>query len=216
MTVLITGAGRGVGRALFDLYAERGERVIGTCRGDPPTGGEWLQLDVTDPEGFQQLAEDIGTTAVDLLICNAGVYLDRGDRSGDYDAAIWSETLAVNVTGLFLTVQAVLPALRRSDHARIAVISSQLGSSARAAGNGYAYRASKAAAINVALNLSAELAPRIAVGVYHPGWVRTDMGGPSADISVEEAAEGLAKCFGELGPETTGRFLTWDGREHPV
>ena len=216
MRVLVTGAGRGVGRALFEHYAARGERVIGTTRGDPPTGGEWLQLDVTDPEALDNLAAGIGDAALDLLVCNAGVYLDRGDRLGDYDAEVWRETLAVNVTGVFLTVQALLPALRNSARPRVAILSSQMGSSARAAGTAYAYRASKAAEVNIAFNLAAELAPRIAVGVYHPGWVRTDMGGPSAELSAEEAAAALAERFEELGPRTSGRFLTWDGREHPV
>ncbi len=216
MTVLITGANRGIGRGLFDVYAARGERVIGTCRGDPPADGEWLQLDVTEPGGLARVAQDLDGTALDVLVCNAGVFLDRGDRVGDYDAAVWAETLAVNVTGVFLTVQALLPALKRSERPRIAILSSQLGSSARAGGRGYAYRASKAAAVNIALNLAAELAPRIAVAAYHPGVVRTDMGGAQADLSVEEAAAGLAQRFDELGPETTGRFLTWDGRAHPV
>ncbi len=216
MTVLITGANRGIGRALFNLYAARGERVIGTCRGDPPAEGEWLQLDVADPDGLDYLAEELGDTALNLLVCNAGVFLDRGDRLGDYDVAVWAETLAVNVTGTFMTVQALLPSLKRSEWPRVAIIASQLGSSARAAGGDYAYRASKAAAVNIATNLAAELAPRVAVAAYHPGWVRTDMGGGSAELSVEQSAAGLADRFDELGPETTGRFLTWDGRLHPV
>ena len=216
MTVLVTGAGRGIGLALFDHYSARGEHVIGTCRGDPPVPGDWIQLDVTDPDGFEQLAEEVGTAAIDILVCNAGVFLDRGDRLGAYDLAVWSETLAVNVTGVFMTVQALIPALRRSRRPRIAIISSQLASSARAAGNSYAYRASKAAAINLAVNLAAELSPRIAVAAYHPGWVRTDMAGETARLSPEEAAEGLAQRFDELGPETSGRFLTWEGEEHPI
>jgi NAD(P)-dependent dehydrogenase (short-subunit alcohol dehydrogenase family) len=216
MTVVVTGASRGIGRALFDLYSARGTPVIGTCRGDPPGRGEWLRLDVTDAEDLEAMAEAVDDRAVELLVCNAGVFLDRGDRLGDYDAAVWAETLAVNVTGVFLTVQALLPALRRGKRPRVAIVTSQLGSSARAAGTAYAYRASKAAAINVGLNLAAELSPRIAVGIYHPGWVRTDMAGGSADISPEESAEGLALRFEELTPETTGAFLTWDGQAHPV
>ena len=90
------------------------------------------------------------------------------------------------------------------------------GSSERASGNNaFVYRASKAAALNLGRNLAAHLAPNIAVGIYHPGWVQTDMGGTAADIDVSESAKGLAAQFDALSMDTTGKFLTWDGREHP-
>ena len=77
-------------------------------------------------------------------------------------------------------------------------------------------RASKAAALNLGRNLATDLAgDGIAVGIYHPGWVRTDMGGASASISVDESVAGLVARFEELGPESTGCFRTWDGRDHP-
>ena len=77
-------------------------------------------------------------------------------------------------------------------------------------------RASKAAALNLGRNLAADLAPEgIAVGIYHPGWVRTDMGGAAAEIPVAESAEGLLARFAALDMGTTGCFQTWDGRDHP-
>jgi NAD(P)-dependent dehydrogenase (short-subunit alcohol dehydrogenase family) len=91
-----------------------------------------------------------------------------------------------------------------------------MGSSDRANGGSYIYRASKAAATNLGRNLATDLAPRgIAVGIYHPGWVRTDMGGSAADISLDESVSGLMARFDDLSLETTGAFLTWDGRPHP-
>ena len=82
--------------------------------------------------------------------------------------------------------------------------------------NDVIYRASKAAVLNLGRNLAADLkSDGIAVGIYHPGWVRTDMGGGSADISVEEASAGLITRFEDLSLASTGCFLTWDGREHP-
>jgi len=91
-----------------------------------------------------------------------------------------------------------------------------MASHTHASGGSYIYRASKAAALNLGRNLAADLAPEgIAVGIYHPGWVRTDMGGEAAEISVDEAAEGLIARFAALGPQSTGCFQTWDGHDHP-
>jgi NAD(P)-dependent dehydrogenase (short-subunit alcohol dehydrogenase family) len=169
------------------------------------------------PASTAALAEGLGDRAIDLLICNAGVYLDKGmDLATGFPPEAWADTFAVNVTGVFLTVQAVLPHLARSTTPKIAIISSQMGSSDRANGGSYIYRASKAAATNLGRNLATDLAPRgIAVGIYHPGWVRTDMGGSAADISLDESVSGLMARFDDLSLETTGAFLTWDGRPHP-
>jgi len=132
-------------------------------------------------------------------------------------SAAWAGTFDVNVAGVFLTVHASLPHLTRSAAPQIAIISSQMGSSERAKGSSLIYRSSKAAATNLGLNLAATLAPRgIAVGVYHPGWVRMDMGGSGADISLDESVSGLMTQFDALTLDTTGQFLTWDGRPHPI
>jgi len=111
------------------------------------------------------------------------------------------------VAGPYLVTRALLPHVERGTGRRIAIVSSAMGSTAGAKGNAYPYRASKAAAVNVARNLAAELKGRgIAVGAYHPGWVRTDMGGSGADISVEESASGLLARFEALSLATTGVF----------
>ncbi|WP_371059868.1 SDR family NAD(P)-dependent oxidoreductase [Rhodosalinus sp. 5P4] len=210
---VITGANRGIGAALGTGLRDAGWTVSGTAR----AGDGFLPLDVRDPESVGALAARLDSVPVDLLVCNAGIYPDKGESLADgYPAEMWAETFAVNVTGVFLTAQALLPNLQISDAPRIAVISSQMGSSTRAPGGSYIYRASKAAAVNLGRNLATDLAPLgIAVGIYHPGWVRTDMGGARAEIGVEDAARGLIERFGELSVATTGRFLTWDGREHP-
>jgi NAD(P)-dependent dehydrogenase (short-subunit alcohol dehydrogenase family) len=91
-----------------------------------------------------------------------------------------------------------------------------MGSNTRNTGGSLAYRASKAASLNLGRNLANDLAPDgIAVGIYHPGWVRTEMGGDSAEISVEEATSGLVARFAALDLASTGCFQTWDGRDHP-
>ncbi len=217
MTLLITGANRGIGRALFDAYTADGADVIGTSRGTAPTDGRWLTLEVADAASQAAMAKSLDGSPLDLLVCNAGVYLDKGQPlNGGYPAAMWAETFAVNVAGVFQTVQSLLPNLRAAKDAKIAIISSQMASSETASGGSYIYRASKAAALNLGRNLAKDLASDgIAVGIYHPGWVQTDMGGASAAITMDESAAGLTRRFADLSLATTGCFETWDGRAHP-
>ncbi|RYH01113.1 SDR family oxidoreductase [Salipiger sp. IMCC34102] len=214
MTTLITGANRGVGRAMFDLLAETGDEVIGTHRAAPE--GHFLRLDVTDPGSIRAMASDFGDRPLDLLVCNAGIFEDRGMAlENEYPADLWARQFAVNVTGVFLCVQALLPNLRAAK-GKVAIISSQMGSSEIASGGSYIYRASKAAAVNLGRNLAVDLKEDgIAVGIYHPGWVQTDMGGARAAITPDTSAAGLIARFGELSVDTTGAFCTFDGTPHP-
>ncbi len=213
-TLLVTGANRGIGAALAAAARARGDTVIGTAR---TAAYPMLPLDVTDPQAQARLAAALADRPIDVLVCNAGVYPDRNERlDTGYPAAMWAEAFAVNVTGVFLTVQALLPNLRAGRNARVAILSSQMGSTTRAPGGSYIYRASKAAVLNLGRNLASDLkAQGISVGIYHPGWVRTDMGGPGAELDAAAAAAGLLARIDALGPATTGCFETWDGRSHP-
>ena len=212
MRIVITGANRGIGAALAAGYANAGWDVIATSR----NGSTGVALDVSKPESVAAFAGSLSDQPIDLLVCNAGVYDDKGQTLSDgYPAQMWADTFAVNVTGVFLTVQAMLPRLRQADSAKLAIISSQMASHTRAPGGSYIYRASKAAALNLGRNLASDLRPDgIAVGIYHPGWVKTDMGGGAADITVAQATSGLMARFDDLSVETTGCFETWDGRAH--
>jgi NAD(P)-dependent dehydrogenase (short-subunit alcohol dehydrogenase family) len=217
MTALVTGANRGIGAAMLAELRAGGHEALGTTRADPAPDG-LLTLDVANPASQAILAQTLSGRPIDLLVCNAGVYLDSADRLEDgFSADIWAASFAANVTGVFLTVQNLLPNLRAAKGARIAIISSQLGSSAKASGGSYAYRASKAAAVNLALNLAADLRDDgIAVAAYHPGWVQTDMGGAGAAITAAESARGLVAEFGRLNLATTGAFRNWNGTPHPI
>lgn len=212
MHVVITGASRGIGASLAGLYRNAGHKVTGTGRSIAAD----VELDVTRPDDHRAMAETLAGAPIDLLVCNAGVYLDRSEQLADgYNADMWATSFAANVTGVFLSVQSLLPMLRLSKAPKIAIISSQMASHTRAPGGSYIYRASKAAVLNLGRNLSADLRDEgIAVGIYHPGWVQTDMGGGEADISVETSVQGLAQRFEALDLETTGCFETWDGRAH--
>lgn len=211
MHVVITGANRGIGKTLADGYRASGQDVTGTAR----DGSADIRLNVSDPTQQADMAAALDGKPVDLLICNAGVYLDKGQPIDGYPAEMWAQSFATNVTGVFLTIQSLLPNLRKA-RGRIAILSSQMASHTRAPGGSYIYRASKAAALNLGRNLAADLrADGIAVGIYHPGWVQTDMGGPTAQITVDQAAAGLMERFAGLSLDKTGCFETYDGQDHP-
>ncbi|GGL70630.1 SDR family NAD(P)-dependent oxidoreductase [Wenxinia marina] len=210
--ILITGASRGVGAALKSLYETRGETVIGTST----AGGDGLvPLDLRRPD-LGPVTEALGATPLDLLVCNAGIYADRGTRIGDgLPQSMWEEVFAINVFGVYRTIEAVLPNVRAAK-GRIAVISSQMGSSERAGGGSYVYRASKAASLNLGRNLAADLAPEgIALGIYHPGYVATDMTSHRGSVQPDDSAAGLAARFDALSLDTAGEFLSYEGERLP-
>jgi len=218
--ILVAGASRGIGLELVRQAAARGDAVTGTARDRDgmarieQAGGRALRLDVTD-EGALAAAGAAADEPLDLLVCSAGILRGRGGIGAAGNAAEdWRAVLMTNVAGPFLTVRAFLPRVEAA-RGRIAIISSVMGSSERAYGGSYLYCASKAGATNLARNLAKELGPRgIAVGAYHPGWVRTDMGGSGAAISPEESARGLLARFDALSLETTGVFE--DNRGDPI
>lgn len=212
MQILITGASRGIGAGLLDTFRATGDSVTGTARKE--AGGLW-PLDQTDPASIKALAARWGDRPLDLLICNAGIYNDRAITLADYTPAIWAEAFATNITGPALLIGALLPALRAA-HGRIALLSSAMASDARAPGGSYAYRASKAALLNLGRNLSRDLAEDgIAVGIYHPGWVKTDMGGHGAEIDVAQSVAGLTARLATLDLQSSGCFLNHDGAPIP-
>jgi len=227
-TTLITGANRGIGLAMARLATERGDRVLAAARRPGAAlaladlarhnrNVSVLNLDVTDPDEMAAAAAALDDAPIDLLICNAGQYLARGgldDPEYTYDA--WHTMMMTNVAGIFFTVRALLSRLRQAAEPKIAIVSSIMASSEQAPGGAYIYRASKAAATNLARNLAVDLKEQgIAVGAYHPGWVRTDMGGPSASIDVEESAKGLLQRFDALSLATTGVFEDYRGEAIP-
>jgi NAD(P)-dependent dehydrogenase (short-subunit alcohol dehydrogenase family) len=219
--ILVAGASRGIGLELVRQAVARGDEVTGTARNEDgmarieKAGGRALRLDVTD-EAALAAAGAATDGPIDLLVCNAGVLRGRGGINADDNGAdAWAAVLMTNVAGPFLTVRAFLPRIE-SAKGKIAIISSVMGSSGRAYGGSYLYCASKAGATNLARNLAKELAPRgIAVGAYHPGHVRTDMGGAGAAVSPEESARALLARFGALSLDSTGAYEDYKGEPIP-
>ena len=215
--IMIAGASRGIGLEMARQAAARGDKVIAMVRSPEAAkaldgiAAQVLMASVTDEAALAAAAAALNDD-LDLLVCNAGIYRGRGDMNAeDMGADAWADVLMTNVAGPFFVAKAFLPRVE-SKGGKIAIISSVMASSAQAAGNGYIYRSSKAGATNVACNLANELKPRgVAVGSYHPGWVRTDMGGPSAAISPQESAAGLLQRFDALSLDTTGVFEDYAG-----
>jgi len=241
-TIMITGANRGIGFEMTKQAAARGDTIIACARNvmeapalvalarDNPAI-TLLGLDVTAEGDMKQIAAGM-RRKVDLLICNAGVLDSYGGLDDPARNSRAIETvLMTNIAGVYFTVRAFLPHLLMAAETettdsdttkadvmigRIAIISSIMGSQTLSAANAPIYRASKAAATNLARSFAVELAPRgIAVGAYHPGWVRTDMGGPNADVAPADSAAGLLQRFDLLSLETTGIYETYDGTALP-
>ena len=237
--ILITGANRGIGLEMTRQAAQRGDRVIAACR-HPDDAADLKKLaaedglqidiigmDVTDYSAVAAAASQIAsniTSALDLVVANAGQMNARGGlQDPGHTQDNIAASLMTNVAGVFFTARHFLPHLRAAasngrtnNVAKLAVISSQMGSSTRAGISAPIYRASKAAATNLARSLSLELAPdNIAVGAWHPGWVQTDMGGSEAAITPHTSAAGLLSRFDALSMRTSGVFEDYVGTPHP-
>jgi NAD(P)-dependent dehydrogenase (short-subunit alcohol dehydrogenase family) len=215
-TILITGAGRGLGLELARQYAEDGWRVIGTVRKAAPELRESVILDVTDFAQVKQLASRLEGTPIDVLFCNAGISGKRGMALGSFDYGEWEKVLRVNLLGAAAVIEAIADNVAASERKVIAVMSSRLGSIAETSGETLPYSTSKAALNLLAKGLAAELAPRgVIVVALSPGWVKTDMGGAAAPLSAETSVRGLRKVIAGLRRNDSGRFLAYDGSGIP-
>lgn len=227
-TILITGANKGIGLELATRYAESGNTVLACCR-NPAHADELTALvehyDLTvvavavgDDSSVNAMAEQLEDTPIDMLINNAGTIGPKPDRQTAYvmDFEGWAETMNINALAPVRVMHALMANLRAGHNVKVVTISSQLGAIAVDMTMNYAYSASKAA-INKYMKLAAiELGKEnISVGLIHPGWVQTSMGGPGADITPQESAEGIINVIDALNAENNGGFWNWNGEVHP-
>lgn len=224
-TVLISGANRGLGLEFVRQYAADGWKVYAACR-DPRKAAELgrlaagngrievLSMDVANGASVAAAAGRIAGAPIDLLVNNAGVGSPKGQKLGSLDYAAWARVLDINTLGPVRVTEAFLPNLERGGGKKVVTITSKMGSiDDNGSGGSYAYRTSKAAVNMAVKSLSIDLAPRgITCIVVHPGWVRTDMGGPSGLISPEESISGIRRLVARLTPADAGRFFNYDGK----
>ncbi len=227
-TWMITGANRGIGLALTMELLRRGDHVVAAARN--PWGGALgelaaahpaallpLELDVTSDESVAAAKGALDCRPIDVLVNNAGIHGPRGTESAlamDFD--VWREVFEVNVYGPLRVSQALLANVEASSGRKIATITSRMGSIGLNPSGSLAYRSSKAA-VNMAMVVfgNAVRARGVAQLLFHPGWVRTDMGGGGADIAPSESAAGLIATIDASGLAQTNSFRTWQGEPIP-
>lgn len=221
-TILITGAGRGLGLEYAKQFAAEGWRVIGTVR-DAAKGASLAKLgksvevhllDVADRKAIARLAADLKGTAIDVLVCNSGVYGPKDQPFGKTDYAAWEEVMRINVLAPMAVVEAFVPHVAASERKTIVMMSSRMGSITENNGGAPIYRTSKTALNQVMKYLSVELAAKgITVVSVHPGWVQTDMGGPSAPLTPQVSIAGLRGVIKRLKPADSGKFINYEGAQ---
>ena len=224
-TLLITGTNKGVGLELTKIYAARGDTVYAACR-NPAEAGELKAIEgdvnvieavVGDSASVTAMATALDGVAIDVVVNNAGMAGPSFDQQTTYEMDFegWAETFNVNSMGPVRVMQALLPNLRLGNQAKVVPITSQMGALSLDMVAAHAYCASKAAINKFMRMASIDLKKEdIAVGLIHPGWVQTDMGGPRADLTPAESAAGVAAVTDQLSLSNTGGFWKWNGETH--
>ncbi len=228
-TVLITGANRGLGLEFCRQYAEQGWHVI-ACSRNPDDAFDLnnlasrrhnIQLEALDVSEFGEidaLSQKLSDHCIDVLINNAGVYGDKQSGGfGQLDYQAWNQSLMVNTLAPMKMAEAFLPQIKCSDKKLIVNISSLMGSvTDNDSGGSILYRSSKAA-LNAAMKSLAIGLKDQSVGVliFHPGWVRTDMGGPNGLINADQSVAGMCALIKNFSLDQSGCFVKYDGTPMP-
>ncbi|MBT3888330.1 MAG: SDR family oxidoreductase [Nitrosomonadaceae bacterium] len=229
-TTLITGANRGIGLEFSRQLAEDGWCVLACSRdleksdalnklaAEYPERITLYALDVTDHRQIEKLSQILANKPIDLLINNAGVFPDINDRSfGQTDYDSWADAFLVNTMAPLKMAEEFIAQITQSSRKTIVTITSKMGSVAdNGSGGSYIYRSSKSAVNMVIKSIAIDLESNDIISVLlHPGWVRTDMGGPSGLISVEQSVSGMLSVIREVTSADSGKFIAYDGQIIP-
>ncbi|MFQ5669225.1 MAG: SDR family oxidoreductase [Acidobacteriota bacterium] len=229
--ILLTGASRGLGLAFTRLWLEAGEEVFALSRTAPdspalrglaeahPGTLHLAACDVGDDAAVEEAGRMVATAwdRLDIALNVAGIYGQRVRRLEDLDLEDTRRVFEVNTLGPLRVSRAILPLLRRGAAPRLVHITSLMGSIAdNTSGGSHAYRMSKAALNMASRSLAHELeADGVICAVVHPGWVRTDMGGPDAPLAIEESVPAMIRTIENLSLDQSGGFFDRDGRAIP-
>lgn len=227
-TILITGANRGIGLEFTRQYLDTGNQMIACCRHpeqattlqqlmqNHPTGSI-VALDVSSQTSIEHMKTTIGQQPIDILINNAGIAGVSDQKLGHFDPDNFINVMRVNVMGVILVTQALLPNLLNSQFKTIAAVSSTSGSIAEnTSGSRFAYRSSKAALNAILRSMSIDLeAQGIAVIALSPGWVKTDMGGENAPLAAKDSVQQMRKFISERQTISKVGLIHYDGRQIP-
>jgi len=228
-TIMIVGATRGIGLELTKQYANEGNQVIACARdtanasllNEIASSSENIkieQLDIADAGSIESASSRIGEEAIDSVIIVAGWVGGMPDNQtiDNIDIDEWHNTLNINTIGPLLVAKAFKSNLAASGNGNLMILSSQLAASTWPMGGMYIYSTTKAAVSKVGQILALDWAEDpIIVSIMHPGWVQTDMGGPTAEITAEESASGIRNVLSGLTKEDSGNFYKWNGDIHP-
>ena len=227
--ILVTGANRGLGLGLVKKFLKNNEKVICTtrniskskelilCKEKYNDNLEICELDLLDKDSPNILSNFLGDETIDLFINNAGVIGHSAQHFKSVSSNHWLEVLKVNLIAPLLITQSIIKNIGKSSERKIYFISSKVGSiEDNKSGGMYIYRSSKTALNQVVKSLSIDLKPLgISVISLHPGWVRTEMGGPNALISVEESVNGMIDVISNTSIINSGQFINYDGTRLP-
>ncbi|MBV8123211.1 MAG: SDR family oxidoreductase [Burkholderiaceae bacterium] len=215
--VLIIGASRGIGLELARQCRAAGEQVVATARSDAgpaaleALGAKALRIDVADTASASGLAWQIDGYQFNAVWIVAGAYGPDHQGLQTPTEAEFDQVMHTNVLGPMRVLPQLLDAL--APDARLALISSRMGAiGTRTHSYGWLYRASKAAANSVLKDASLQLQGRATCISFHPGWVRTDMGGPDADIDVQTSVAGMRGVLARATSADNGAFFDYLGQ----
>ena len=223
-TVLVTGASRGIGSELVKQYSADGAEVIACVRDTAAAPGldgvngnvRVVQMDTGSPESIAAAVAQVGDQALDVVINNAGYVGGAKQGIDDVDLDEWHRTLDINTIGPLLIARAFKANLAASGDGKLMNVTSQLAASTWPFGGMLVYSSTKAALSKVAQILALDWKEDpITIALVHPGWVRTDMGGPNAEISAEESASGIRALIAGMTKADSGKFYKWNGDIHP-
>ena len=234
--IFITGANRGLGLGLVKLYAKNGWDVIASCR-NPESSIELkdlankknnnikvYSLDVEDLNSIESLAKELQNKPIDVLLNVAGYYgksivSEPGglQEFGDTDYDDWLRIVKINIFAPMKICESFIQNIELGKQKKIITLSSIIGSiGGNDQGMMYAYRVSKAGVNAIMRSMALDLSSRGIIAIpLHPGWVRTDMGGPDADIDTETSVKGMKNVIDNLKKEDSGRYMVYDGSELP-